>query len=243
MAVVRAVHEKKVKRLVITSSCAAIMDRAPEDRQLSYNEEHWSDVAHQERVKGYYAMSKTLAEKAAWDYHGSLPEQDRFELVTINPSFIMGKPLHVHGGFASGEFVSKLFTGQIPVMQLIFPMVRVEDVALAHLRAIKVPEAANQRFILNAEHSWARELSQSMADEFNPQGFNVKTQETPYCLVYVLSFCVKELGQVLSGWGYQFTVENKKAKEVLKIEFRPVKEGVNEMIYAMLDAGLIEDKR
>ena len=74
MAVVKAVHEKKVKRLVITSSCIAIMDKAPEDRQLSYNEEHWSDVEHQARVKAYYGLSKTLAEKAAWDYHGSCPE-------------------------------------------------------------------------------------------------------------------------------------------------------------------------
>ena len=111
MAVCRACFANKVKRLVITSSCAAIYDVRPADRKAVYTEEDWSNTAHQEEVGGYYALSKTLAERSAWNYQQQLPEKERFELVTINPSLIVGKPLHIHGGFASAELITKLFTG------------------------------------------------------------------------------------------------------------------------------------
>jgi len=142
MAVCRACHISKIKRVVITSSCAAIMDQKPENSLPSYNEGHWSDTEHQ-RSHSFYSLSKTLAEKAAWDFQKSLPENERFEIVTICPSLVVGKPLHAHAGFSSGEVATKIFTGEYPVLKIQFPMVRVEDVALAHIRAVKTPEAAN----------------------------------------------------------------------------------------------------
>lgn len=84
-----------------------------------------------------------------------MPESERFEMATINPSLVVGKPLHAHAGFTSGEIVAKIFTGEIPVLRIKFPLVRVEDVAFAHLQAIKVPEAAGKRFILSSESLWA----------------------------------------------------------------------------------------
>jgi dihydroflavonol-4-reductase len=153
MAVVQACHASKVKRLVVTSSCAAVTDCAPEARPDVFTEENWSDP-EQQRRNSYYSLSKTLAEKAAWDFVKSLPEKERFELVTINPSLVVGKPLHTHAGFSSGEVITKLFTGAFPVVRMQCPMVRVEDVAVAHLRAIKVPEAAGERFILHNESRW-----------------------------------------------------------------------------------------
>ncbi len=62
-----------------------------------YNEEQWSDVA----ACAPYEKSKTLAEKAAWDFLESLPENERFELVIINPSLILG-PALITGDFTSG---------------------------------------------------------------------------------------------------------------------------------------------
>jgi len=86
MAVVRAVHKYKVKRVVITSSVAAIMFQTDETSKDLYNENDWSNLAGCDA----YEKSKTLAEQAAWDFQKSLPENERFELVTINPSMILG---------------------------------------------------------------------------------------------------------------------------------------------------------
>ena len=51
-----------------------------------------------------YAMSKTLAEKAAWDFQASLPEAERFEIVTILPCFVMG-PTFIPGGSISHSYI------------------------------------------------------------------------------------------------------------------------------------------
>ena len=89
-----------------------------------------------------------MAERAAWKYIEELPSAEKFELVTICPSLVVGKPLHSRA-FTSGEVCEKMFTGEFPVMRIKFPFVRVEDVSRAHLQAIKVQEAAGHRFVLN----------------------------------------------------------------------------------------------
>ena len=156
MAICRACQLHKVRRLVITSSVNAVMERRPGDRLARYTEEHWSDLEYQ-RGNNAYSLSKTLAEQAAWSFVNSLPESERFEMVKILPSFVTGKPLYTHKDFLSGEVVAKIFSTEFPVMNIKFPIVRVEDVSLAHLKAIKVPEAAGKRFILNGESLWIRE--------------------------------------------------------------------------------------
>ena len=108
-----------------------------------------------------------MAERAAWKYIEELTQAEKFELVTICPSFVVGKPLHSRA-FTSGEVCEKMFTGEFPVMRIKFPFVRVEDVSRAHLQAIKVTEAAGHRFVLNEKCYWMREVAQSLANVYNP---------------------------------------------------------------------------
>lgn len=72
---------------------------------------------------------------------------------------MVGKPLHTHAGFASAEIVMKMFTGEFPVMNIKFGIVRAEYVALAHLRAVLTPEAQGKRFILNGQSMWLRDVA------------------------------------------------------------------------------------
>jgi nucleoside-diphosphate-sugar epimerase len=89
LAVLRAAHKHKVRRVVITSSLSAIVMKTPENIKEVFDENDWSDI----EACPAYDKSKTLAEKAAWDYLYSLPEEGRFELVAINPVFILGPAL------------------------------------------------------------------------------------------------------------------------------------------------------
>ena len=69
---------------MITSSIAAVFEHSPDKRKPVYNENDWSDP----KYCGAYTKSKTLAEKAAWDFLSELPENEKFELVTINPGLV-----------------------------------------------------------------------------------------------------------------------------------------------------------
>jgi nucleoside-diphosphate-sugar epimerase len=74
----------KVKRVVITSSIAAVIYKRKENEKEIYDEEDWSDID----ACPPYEKSKLLAEKAAWDFIDSLPVEERFELVVLNPSLV-----------------------------------------------------------------------------------------------------------------------------------------------------------
>jgi len=95
-----------------------------------------------------YGKSKTLAEKAAWDFLASLPEDQRFDLVTILPGFVMGPPLRKEYTASMG-FIMRLMKGEMAeIKDDGVGAVDVRDVAFAHVQAVKKPEAANRRFIL-----------------------------------------------------------------------------------------------
>jgi len=155
MSIVRACAANGVRRCVITSSVATVINMDPKDAPATFNESCWSNP---DRPGGmsWYGKSKTLAEKAAWDFQASLPEANRMEIVTILPGFVMGPPLRKES-FASGNWIRSLMIGKMEDRVAIgnavikcdgVGTVDVRDVALAHLRAVKVAEAANKRFLL-----------------------------------------------------------------------------------------------
>ena len=96
----------KVKHCVVTSSVAAIRNKLPENRPAdnTYSEKDWSDTGPGTHS---YAKSKTLAERAGWDYHSSLDESERFDLTMICPAYIVG-PAWPTGDFASGQILTSL---------------------------------------------------------------------------------------------------------------------------------------
>ena len=148
-AVLRGCKTHNVRRLAITSSIAAIRSVKPEDwpANNTFDESFWSDTSPENPGITTYNKSKTLAEKAAWDFQESLPEAERFDIVTLNPALIMG-PAHQTNEFASGGIVRDMMASSGPVGRTKMGMVDVRDVAKAHLLAIKVDAAKNRRFLL-----------------------------------------------------------------------------------------------
>lgn len=139
----KACLASKVKRVVITSSLAAVYPDK-ENKKCHYNEEDWADLDSLEP----YPKSKMLAEKVAWEFVKNLPEDSKFEVVTICPGLILGPNLNKEA-FSSGDIIKKFMMREVPaVLNVSLPIVDVRDVALAHLLAIKTPEAANRRFIV-----------------------------------------------------------------------------------------------
>jgi len=90
LAVMKGCHIHKVRRVIITSSMSAIKECKPQDmpRNKTFNEVNWSDPDGNHI--NAYSKSKTLAEKAAWEFQKKLPEDQRFEIVVLNPSMMVG---------------------------------------------------------------------------------------------------------------------------------------------------------
>lgn len=229
MAVVRACHKNRVKRLVLTSSVAAIMYKAGRDFQLINTENEWTDTT----TCGAYEKSKTLAERAAWDFMNALPEGEKFELVVINPSFIMGPSLLDNGDFSSATFIKRLLKGSYPGMPKIkFGIVDVREVALAHLRGLQVPEARNQRFILNSQVVWFKEMASYLKERYPRNG--IKTKEFGYCPVRTLSLVDSSVKLILPMWNKEFELVNTRSREVLGIEYRTAEEAIVAMAESLV---------
>jgi dihydroflavonol-4-reductase len=142
LRVLRAAREAGVRRVVITSSLGAIGYGHP-PRDKPFDESDWTNLDGAD-VQAY-VKSKTLAERAAWDFVAR--EGGGLELSVVNPAGIFGPVL---GSDFSGsiEIVKSLLEGAMPaVPRVYFGVVDVRDVAELHLRVMTAPEANGERFI------------------------------------------------------------------------------------------------
>jgi len=146
LRVLRAAKKAHVKRVVLTSSFAAIGYGVDRSNHI-FTEADWSNV---DAPLTPYLKSKTLAELAAWDFIKN--ESGNLELAVINPVGIFGPIL--------GRIVPASFTGAIQSIvdgtvketpAFSFGAVDVRDVVDLHIKAMLHPEAKGQRFIATAD--------------------------------------------------------------------------------------------
>lgn len=140
-----------VKRVVLTSSMAAITDEPDSDHVLT--EADWNSKSTLQRNP--YYLSKTLAEKAGWEFVER--EKPGFDLVVINPFLVIGPSLSAAINTSPQMFID-LLSGAYPgVMSMSWGFVDVRDVARAHVLAMEVGAAAGRYICANATLSM-REL-------------------------------------------------------------------------------------
>ncbi|MFD2420032.1 NAD-dependent epimerase/dehydratase family protein [Amycolatopsis pigmentata] len=170
LRVLRAARDGGVKRVVLTSSFAAVgYSRKPGDE---YDETDWTDPADDNTP---YVRSKTIAERSAWDFVRS--EGGDLELSVINPSGIFGPPLGPHLSASTG-LVKAMLDGSMPVVPpLYFVVVDVRDVADIHLRAMTHPAAAGQRFLAGGETISFLRLARILAKHLGAAAAKVPTVE------------------------------------------------------------------
>ena len=151
-----------VKRVILTSSTAAVTYRdAPADG-VEFNEVDWTDVDHLTCLS--YAKSKTLAERAAWSFVDT--ETAGFELTTINPGFVLGPPLDKTIG-TSMQVITRLLSARDPALpNLGFATVDVRDVAKMHVRAIDRSATHGLRILAVSGFIWFQDLARAIKTAF-----------------------------------------------------------------------------
>ena len=115
--------------MVLTASSLCTLFLIPENFKANFTEIIWSD----ESVIDGYPKSKLMAEKAAWEFQKTIPEAERFDLVTILPGMIQGPSIIPTEGFSTSN-VKMLMTGMYPALPNVrLPIVDVRDVVFAHV--------------------------------------------------------------------------------------------------------------
>jgi nucleoside-diphosphate-sugar epimerase len=235
LRVLRAAADAGVRRVVLTSSLAAVSGGHPHDNSRVFTEEDWSIV----EACPPYPKSKTLAERAAWEFVAGLPGDAPMELCAINPGAVLGPVLNRHYS-TSGEIVRKLLMRELPgTAKLGFPWVDVRDVASAHIAAMTIPEAAGERFCCAIEFGWIDEVAEILAKRFGPEGWRVPTRKLPSFLVRVFALFDPTVRVVVSDLGRVRNVSSARIREVLDWQPHSLEEMSVSMGETMIEQGIV----
>jgi len=179
LRVLRASRDGGVKRVVLTSAIGAIVYGHP--RQTApYDETTWTDTTNAPA----YQKSKTLAEKAAWEFMAR--EGGSLELAVVNPAAVMGPvlgPDYSHSIY----LIKNLLSGKMPGCPKINScFVDVRDVADLHLRAMSDPKAKGERFIATGGESiWLAGVAAILKENLGHAAASVKVRQLPNILLRI----------------------------------------------------------
>jgi dihydroflavonol-4-reductase len=226
-----------VKRVVLTSSSAAVayghedgyVGSGGEER--GFTETDWTNLDSGHVLP--YQRSKTLAERAAWEFMetmaadhenedgaGSGTKGQHFDLVAINPVTIFGPALGKEDGTSLRTLV-ELLQGNAPgIPKLHWPIVDVRDCAQMHLLAMTTPAAGGERFLCVGEGSlWTEDIAEILRRRFGARARKVPTIVLPNFAIRVVALVWPVVKLVLPELGHQKRMSNVKAKGVLKWEW------------------------
>ena len=225
-----------VKRVVVTSSCASIYGDSVDLQKTKngvFTEDDWnttSNLKHQA-----YSYSKVLAEREAWKMAEA---QSRWDLVVINPSFVIGPGTASNATSGSFDIVKQMGDGTLKLgaPEFNIGVVDVRDLADAHFKAGYTPEAKG-RHIISAEDSSFLKLAQALQPNFG-QDYPLPKKHLPKFLVWLMAPSAGlTRREAKLNVGHPWKADNSKSVRELKMKYRPSSESINEMFQQFVEAG------
>lgn len=235
LRVLRAARDAGVKRVVQTSSFAAV-GYGHGHRDTPYDETDWTDV-NGPAVQPYM-KSKTLAERAAWDFVER--EGGGMELAVVNPVGIFGPALN--GDLSTTiELIRQMLEGKLPgAPRLYLGAVDVRDVAGMQVKAMTDPAAAGQRFLAVAGGSLSmHDMSRILVDGLEPKAAKARLRELPDWLVRIVALFNPLAREAVPRLGIKGEASNAKARDVLGWTFRSNEEAIVAAGESLLRLGIV----
>ncbi|KAK6376125.1 methylglyoxal reductase (NADPH-dependent) gre2 [Exophiala oligosperma] len=193
-----------------------------------YDESSWNpitlDAAMADRAKAYRG-SKTLAERAAWDFVQN--EKPSFDLVTMCPPLVYGPVMHHLSSLESlntsnqriRDFIQGKFQDGLPPVVGSVLWTDVRDLALAHVKAAEVPEAGGRRFFITAGHYSSKRIVDAIRATHPELSSRLPASDTD--------------GLPKDVYGY----DNSQARQILGLTFRPLQESIGDTVTSLLKLG------
>jgi nucleoside-diphosphate-sugar epimerase len=230
-----------VRRVVLTSSVAAIYGDAKESQQVPhgmFDETRWntsSTVSHQP-----YQYSKTVAEREAWQWAS---QQQRWDLVCINPALIMGPALTTNSQSASISTLQEFGNGTLRMgaPKMWNGLVDVRDVADAHVKAGFNP-AASGRYIICDRTLSLLDMGSVLRQHFGTQ-YPFPTMPVPTVAFWLVAPFYGYTRAFVSGnMGYPLSFNHDRSVRELGIQYRDVRQSICEHFQQLIDDGLVKKR-
>ena len=206
---VRAAHKAGVTRVVMTSSTAAISGSELPPGDSSFDETNWTNPA--DPTISAYTKSKTLAEKAVWDFVAT--EAPEMQVTMINPGFVLGAPLDSNFG-SSIKVIERILKAKDPMVPNVgFMTVDIRDVAEMHVTVIDQPETAGQRIMTVESFMTFAEIAQAIKTAYPDR--RIVTRVAPDVVVKFLALFDGAIRQIVPSLGRVDKFDNSRAKATL----------------------------
>ncbi len=220
-----------VKRIVMTSSVAAVMSYDQQDK--IYTEDDWCN-SDDIRVNPY-GMAKTQSERLLWEFADK--HADRVQAVAINPSVVIGRPLAKHHIRSSLAFIRNLVGRTYPACApLRFDLVDVGDVAKGHVRALTSDKAPGHRIIFSERQMSMLEISKALSRKYN-----TPLREMPRLVLYIAAYFDKRMSLrlVRASANLRYRFQSGRPMELLGIRLRNAEESILEAAETMVENGWV----
>ncbi len=237
LRVLRASRDAGVRRVVLTSSFAAIGYGHP-PQEAPFDETDWTDPNGDDVQP--YVKSKTLAERAAWDFIAN--EAGRLELSVVNPVGVFGPVLGADYS-TSILLVQRLLDGALPgCPRLSFGVVDVRDVADLHVRAMTHPAARGARFLAVAgDFMSIRDIARVLNARLGVAARRVPTRQLPDWLVRFAALLDPAVGQIVPELGKRKNATGEKARRLLGWAPRSREDALVATAQSLLRLGLVKE--
>src|SRR5262245_17469639 len=235
LRVLRASRDAGVKRVVLTSSFAAVGYGHP-PQSAPFDETNWTDPTAD---VGAYVKSKTLAERAAWDFMAK--EGGGLELSVVNPVGVLGPVLGADYSTSIG-LVQRLMDGALPGLPMLyFGIVDVRDVADLHLRAMTDSRAKGERFLAVSGHFLSmRDIALMLKKRMGATARKVPTWQLPNWMVRIAGLRDPGVKQILPDLGKRKDATSAKAMRLLGWAPRSAEDAIVATAESMVRLGLLK---
>jgi dihydroflavonol-4-reductase len=236
LRLLRAARDAGVKRVVLTSSFAAVGYGHGSREAPPFSENDWTNLNG--RGVSAYVKSKTIAERAAWDFVAK--EGGALELSVVNPVLILGPALAADTS-TSIILVKRLMKGEMPgCPRMKFGIVDVRDVADLHLLAMTNPAAKGERFLaIGEDFLWLIDMAKMLKARVGAKGAKIPTSELPNWMVRLVALGDKEVAQIVPELGVAKSATAEKARRLLGWTPRSIEEATVASAESLIRLGIV----
>jgi dihydroflavonol-4-reductase len=190
----------------------------------TFSEEDWNTTSTETYQP--YAYSKTLAEREAWQI---VRQQERWDLVVLNPGFMLGPALNPNSSAVSQTIMRNFGDGTYKngMADIWYGFADVRDAAQAHLNAAFQP-GANGRYIISGRTASLLDIATILRAEFGGT-HPIPKRKAPKPILWLLPQAFGFTRRyVARNVGIPFALYNRRSREELKVDYRPIEATVQE---------------